>query len=198
MYSARERGQRRILAQGYKKLSHGLGVFEQEVDKCRRLFYDLQASWEKEVQRQKDERWRRVTIVIIQKHVHEWLVRCAYLKFLAVTTSIQCCWRKLLAIREFRRLKQEANKVATNPIQDSRANLLEEGENDTVQPCDTNQARSDSDFGVKVYTVQFYAIEHNFKSSRWIELKLYQKIPEVFVYVGVHFRRIHVRKGLAI
>jgi hypothetical protein len=104
----------------------------------------------------------------------------------------------LLAIREFRRLKQEANKVATNPIQDSRANLLEEGGNDTVQPCDTNQARSDSDFGVKVYTVQFYAIEHNFKSSRWIELKLYQKIPEVFVYVGVQFRRIHVRKGLAI
>jgi hypothetical protein len=56
MYSARERGQRRILAQGYKKLSHGLGVFEQEVDKCRRLFYDFQASWEKEVRRQKDER----------------------------------------------------------------------------------------------------------------------------------------------
>jgi hypothetical protein len=60
--------------------------------------------------------------------------------------------------------------------------------NDTVQPCDTNQARSDSDFGVKVSSVQFYAIEHNFKSNRWIELKLYQKIPEVFVYVGVHFQ----------
>ena len=59
--------------------------------------------------------------------------------------------------------------------------------NDTVQPCDTNQARSDSDFGVKVSSVQFYAIEHNFKSNRWIELKLYQKIPEVFVYVGIHF-----------
>jgi hypothetical protein len=58
----------------------------------------------------------------------------------------------------------------------------------TVQPCDTNQVRSDSDFGVKVYTIQFYAIEHNFKSNRWIELKLYQKIPEVFVYLGVHFQ----------
>jgi hypothetical protein len=44
MYSAREREQRRIQAQGCKKLSHGLGVLEQKVDKCRRLFYDLQAS----------------------------------------------------------------------------------------------------------------------------------------------------------
>jgi hypothetical protein len=94
----------------------------------------------------------------------------------------------VLAIREFRRLKQEANKVATDPIQDSRVNQLKEGGNDTVQPCDTNQARSDSYFGVKCYIVQFYAIEYNFKSNRWIELKLYQKIPEVFVYVGVHFQ----------
>jgi len=60
MYSAREREQRRILAQGCEKLSHGLGVFEQQVDKCRRLFYDLQASWEKKVQCQKNERrWSR-------------------------------------------------------------------------------------------------------------------------------------------
>ena len=27
-----------------------------------------------------------------------------------------------------------------------------------VQPCDTTQARSDLNFGVKVSTVQFYAI----------------------------------------
>jgi hypothetical protein len=66
-------------------------------------------------------------VVIIQKYVRKWLVRCAYLKFLSITTSIQCCWRKVLAIREFRRLKQEAIEVATNHIQDSRANLLEEG-----------------------------------------------------------------------
>jgi hypothetical protein len=38
----------------------------------------------------------------------------------------------VLAIREFWRLKQEANEVPTNPIQDSRVNLLEEGGNDTV------------------------------------------------------------------
>jgi hypothetical protein len=53
MYSARERERRRILAQGCEQLSHGLGIFEQEVDRCRRLFYDLQASWEKEEQRKK-------------------------------------------------------------------------------------------------------------------------------------------------
>jgi len=59
---------------------------------------------------------------------------------------------------------------------------------DTVQPCDTNQARLDLDFDVKFSTVQLYAIEHNSKSNCWIELKLYQKIPEVFVYVGVNFQ----------
>ena len=57
-----------------------------------------------------------------------------------------------------------------------------------VQPCDTTQARSDLDFAVKVLTVQFYAIQHNSKSNRWTELNLYQKIPEVFVYVGVNFQ----------
>ena len=71
-------------------------------------------------------------MVIIQKYVRKWLVRRAYLKFLLVTTFIQCCWRKVLAIREFQRLKQEATEVATNPIQDLRANILEGGGNDTV------------------------------------------------------------------
>ena len=72
MYSERERERRRILAQRCEKLSHGLGVFEQEVDKCRRLFYNLQASWEKEVQCKKIERRRRVVVVIIQKYVRKW------------------------------------------------------------------------------------------------------------------------------
>ena len=39
----------------------------------------------------------------------------------------------MLAIREFQRFKQGANEVPINPIQDSRANLLEEGGNDTVK-----------------------------------------------------------------
>jgi hypothetical protein len=49
MYSPRKREQRRIVDQRCEKLSHGLGVLEREVDKYRRLFYELQASWEKEV-----------------------------------------------------------------------------------------------------------------------------------------------------
>ena len=50
------------------------------------------------------------------------------------------------------------------------------------------QIRSESDFGINFSIVQFYAIEHNFKFNRWIELKLYQKIPKVFVYVGINFQ----------
>ena len=105
-------------------------------------------------------------MVIIQKYVHKWLVRRAYLKFLLVTTSIQCCWRKVLAIRGFRRLKQEATEVYIDPIQDSRVNLLEEGWNDMVQPCDTTQVRSDSDFDVKSATVQVYGNNHKSQSDR--------------------------------
>jgi hypothetical protein len=40
MYSPREMEQRRIVDQRCKKLSHGLGVLERKVDKCRRLIYD--------------------------------------------------------------------------------------------------------------------------------------------------------------
>ena len=36
MYSTRERERRKILAQGCEKLTHGLGVFEQEVYNSRR------------------------------------------------------------------------------------------------------------------------------------------------------------------
>jgi hypothetical protein len=71
----------------------------------------------------------------------------------------------VLAIREFWRLKQEANKVTTDPIQNSRVNFLKEGGKDTVKSCDTNQARSYLDFGIKVFTIQFYTIEYNFKSN---------------------------------
>jgi hypothetical protein len=39
----------------------------------------------------------------------------------------------VLAIREFQRLKQKANEVAINHIQDLKSNLLKEGGNDTVQ-----------------------------------------------------------------
>jgi hypothetical protein len=93
----------------------------------------------------------------------------------------------MLAIREFRRLKQEATGVATNPIQDSRANLLKEGGNDTDQPCDTTQVRSDSDFGVKSATVQVYNNSYNSQSDRWIGLKVYVDSPDMFSYHGLKF-----------
>jgi hypothetical protein len=83
--SPREREQRSIVDQRCEKLSHGLGVLEREVDKCRRLFYDLQVSLEKEVQRQKNERRRRAAVVIIQNYIRKWLVWRAYLKFMSVT-----------------------------------------------------------------------------------------------------------------
>jgi hypothetical protein len=88
----------------------------------------------------------------------------------------------VLGIREFQRLKQEATEVATNPIQDSRANLLEEGGNDTVKPCDTTQLRSDSDFGVKSATIQVYGNNYNSQSDRWIELKVYVNSLDIFSY----------------
>ena len=122
-------------------------------------------------------------MVIIQKYVRKWLVQRAYLKFLSVIISIQCCWRKVLAIRGFRRLKQEATEVTIDVIQDSRANLLEEGGNDTVQPCDTTQVRSDSDFGVKSATVQVYGNNRNSQSDRWIKLIFYVDSPNIFYYL---------------
>jgi hypothetical protein len=88
----------------------------------------------------------------------------------------------VLGIREFQRLKQEATEVATNPIQDSRANLLEEGGNDMVKPCDTTQLRSDSDFGVKSATIQVYGNNYNSQSDRWIELKVYVNSLDIFSY----------------
>jgi hypothetical protein len=132
-------------------------------------------------------------VVIIQNYIRKWLVRRAYLKFLSVTTSIQCCWRKVLAIREFQRLKQEATEVATNHIQDSRANLLEEGGNDTVQSCDTTQVRSDSDFGVKSTTVQVYDNSYNSQSDRWIEIKFYVNSLDMLSY---YWLRFHVNRSL--
>jgi len=94
----------------------------------------------------------------------------------------------VLAIREFRRLKQKATEVATNPIQDLRVNLLEEGGNDTVHPCDTIQVRSDSDFGVKSVTVQVYDNSYNYQSDCWIGLNFYVDSPDMLSYYGLKFQ----------
>jgi len=57
-----------------------------------------------------------------------------------------------------------------------------------IQSCNTIKARPNLNFGVKLFTVQFYAIEHNSKSTCWTEFKLYHKIQKVLVYVGVNFQ----------
>jgi hypothetical protein len=59
---------------------------------------------------------------------------------------------------------------------------------------DTIQAISDSVFGVKFLIVQFYAIEHNSKSNCWIDLKINQKVLDVFFYVGVKFQGNRISK----
>jgi hypothetical protein len=78
--------------------------------------------------------------------------------------------------KELQRLQQEANEFSIKIIGDSRMSHLEERRNDMIK------ARSILDFGIKFSTFQFYAIEDNSKSNHWIELKLYQRISEVFVY----------------
>jgi len=59
--------------------------------------------------------------------------------------------------------------------------------NDTVQPCDTTQVRSDLDFGVKSATVQVYGNSYNYQSDRWIELKFYVDSPDMSYY-GLRFQ----------
>jgi hypothetical protein len=77
-----------IPEQEWKKLRLGVRVLEWEVDKCRRLFYDRQASMQKDEQRYKHEKKRTVVVVIIQKYMCKWLVMHAYLKSLSSTISI--------------------------------------------------------------------------------------------------------------
>ena len=57
-----------------------------------------------------------------------------------------------------------------------------------VQPCDTTQVRSDSDFGVKSATVQVYENNYNSQSERWIGLHFYVDSPDMFSYYGLKFQ----------
>jgi hypothetical protein len=59
---------------------------------------------------------------------------------------------------------------------------------DTVQPCDTTQVRSDSDFGVKSAIVQVYGNNYNSQSDCWIKLKFYVDSPDMFSYYGLKFQ----------
>ena len=64
---------------------------------------------------------------------------------------------------------------------------------DTVQPCDTTQGRSDSDFDVKYTTVQVYSNNHNSQFDRWIRLQFYVDSPDMLSYLGLKFQ---VNRGL--
>ena len=62
---------------------------------------------------------------------------------------------------------------------------------DTVQPCDmvqpydTTQVRSDSDFGIKSATVYVQSNSHNFQSGHWIGVIFYVDSPNMFAYLGL-------------
>jgi hypothetical protein len=71
-------------------------------------------------------------------------------------------------------------------IQDLEPEGLSGSLYDTVQPCDTTQVRSDSDFGVKNAIVQVYG-NSNSQSNRWIELKVYVDSPDMLSYYGIRF-----------
>jgi len=59
---------------------------------------------------------------------------------------------------------------------------------DTVQPCDTTQVRSNLDFGVKSATVHVYGNSHNSQSDRWIRLNFYVDSPDMVSYYGLKFQ----------
>jgi len=62
---------------------------------------------------------------------------------------------------------------------------------DMVQPCDTTQVRSNSDFGIKSATVQVYGNNHNSQSDRWIGLKVYVDSPDMMI-ITFEFFSFHV------
>ena len=57
--------------------------------------------------------------------------------------------------------------------------------NDAVQPCDTTQVRSDSDFGIKNTVVQVYGNNNNSRSDRWIKVIFYVDSPDISFYLGL-------------
>jgi len=71
---------------------------------------------------------------------------------------------------------------------DLNRKYLPYNQGDTVQPCDTTQVRSDSDFGVKRATVQVYENSYNSQSDRWIRLQFSVDSPNMFSYYGLKFQ----------
>ena len=59
---------------------------------------------------------------------------------------------------------------------------------DTVQPCDTTQVRSDSDFGIKNAIVQVHGNSHNYRFDHWIKVIFYVDSPDMFFYPRLKFQ----------
>lgn len=49
--------------------------------------------------------------VVIQKHVRGWLARRRYRRTLGAIVYLQCCYRRMMAKRELKKLKIEARSV---------------------------------------------------------------------------------------
>lgn len=49
--------------------------------------------------------------VVIQKHVRGWLARRRYRRTLRAIVYLQCCYRRMMAKRELKKLKIEARSV---------------------------------------------------------------------------------------
>lgn len=49
--------------------------------------------------------------MIIQRHVRGWLARCWYKRCLVSLVYLQCCFRRMKARRELKKLKIEARSV---------------------------------------------------------------------------------------
>lgn len=49
--------------------------------------------------------------IIIQKHVRGWLARVHYRRTLKAIVYLQCCYRRMMAKRELKKLKIEARSV---------------------------------------------------------------------------------------
>jgi hypothetical protein len=73
--------------------------------------------------------------------------------------------------------------------------IFEKRGNDTIRAV---KSQSDTDFDVKCATIQFHGNNHNSQSYHWIKLKVYIESPNTFSYLGLTFRSIRARKGIAI
>lgn len=49
--------------------------------------------------------------IIIQKHIRGWLARVHYRRTLKAIVYLQCCYRRMMAKRELKKLKIEARSV---------------------------------------------------------------------------------------